>query len=390
MSLYETKIYGQHGVATVFTDNLDAASRGQIQTMMDSELFEGCQVRIMPDVHCGKGSVIGFTSTISDKLCPNIVGVDLSCGVTLDRIETKRGIDFSALDKAIREHVPSGFSVRKELYKPLRNPNSKLGSLYAEIEEDLLKASKRVGIDHDRAANSIGSMGHGNHFCELVFSNANIHSLHIHSGSRGLGAKIAEHHQAKAYRQHDAGGHPAGTPKVLAWLTGEEMELYKKDTILAQKYASLSRAVMADAISKAMGWGLVEHLESVHNFIDFDAGIIRKGAISAQEGEMLVIPISMAEGVILGRGKGNPEWNFSAPHGAGRLMARGEAKRRLNMEDFKASMVGVWSSCVGVGTLDESPQSYKGAQYILDRIGDTVEVLDVLRPVYNFKAGGES
>jgi RNA-splicing ligase RtcB len=232
-------------------------------------------------------------------------------------------------------------------------------------------------------------MGSGNHFCELVHSEEKGYSLHIHSGSRGLGAKIAEYHQAKAYRIHDAGGFPSGTPKVLSWLTGDEAGQYKKDTILAQKYSSLNRAVMADAISKAMGWNLVSHLESIHNFIDFDAGIIRKGAISAQEGEMLVIPISMAEGVILGRGKGNPEWNYSAPHGAGRLLARGEAKRQLKMEDFKESMTGVWSSCVGVGTIDESPQAYKGSQYILDRIGDTVEVLEVVKPVYNFKAGGE-
>jgi RNA-splicing ligase RtcB len=315
--------------------------------------------------------------------------VDLSCGVTLDLVETKRGIDFSALDKVIREHVPAGFAVRKELYKSLRNGNSKLGSLYAEIDDDLREVSRRVGIDPDRALNSIGSMGSGNHFCELVHSEEKGYSLHIHSGSRGLGAKIAEYHQAKAYRIHDAGGFPSGTPKVLSWLTGDEAGQYKKDTILAQKYSSLNRAVMADAISKAMGWNLVSHLESIHNFIDFDAGIIRKGAISAQEGEMLVIPISMAEGVILGRGKGNPEWNYSAPHGAGRLLARGEAKRQLKMEDFKESMTGVWSSCVGVGTIDESPQAYKGSQYILDRIGDTVEVLEVVKPVYNFKAGGE-
>lgn len=389
MSLYETKIYGNGGIATVYTDNLDQESRRQIQDMMNCELFQGCTVRIMPDVHAGKGSVIGFTSTISDKLCPNIVGVDLSCGVTLDKISEKRGVDFNALDKAVRNNVPSGFSIRDEVYHSLRNGHSRLGILYSEIEEDLIEISRKVGIDKDRCINSIGSMGSGNHFCELVRSKEGDFYLHIHSGSRGLGAKIAEYHQAKAYKLHDANCLPQGTPKVLSWLTGADAEEYKKDSILAQRYSSLNRAVMADAISKAMGWGLEEHIESIHNFIDFDAGIIRKGAISAQEGEIIVIPISMAEGVIVAKGLGNSDWNFSAPHGAGRLFARGEAKRQLNMEDFKNSMEGVWSSCVGLGTLDESPQAYKGAEYILERIKDTVEVLEVIKPVYNFKAGSE-
>ena len=388
MSTFETKIYGEHGVATVFTDNLDAASRGQIQTMMDSELFEGCQVRIQPDVHAGKGSVIGFTATLGSKICANVVGVAIGCGVSLDRIKTKNHWAFEALDKAIREHVPSGFAVRKSIHPALKNGNSELGMLYAEIEDDLQAMSRKVGIDHDRVVNSIGSLGSGNHFGEVV-SNLSDMYLHLHSGSRGFGAKVAEWHQNLAYRRHDAGGYPQGTPKVLAWLEGDEAEAYKKDVIVAQKYATLNRKVMARVIADAMGWDLKDHLESVHNYIDYDAGIIRKGAISAQDGEHLVIPISMADGVIIGRGKGNPEWNFSAPHGAGRLLARGEAKRRLNMEDFKSSMDGIWTSCVSTNTLDESPQAYKGKDFILERIGDTVEVLQVAKPVYNFKAGGE-
>jgi len=384
----ETSIRGAAGEAIIYTDVLDAESTKQLFLMMNSELFRGCSVRIMPDVHAGKGSVIGFTSTVSDKLCPNIVGVDLSCGVTLDLINTKEPLDFNVIDKVIREQVPSGFSVRKDIYKPLRNTNTKLGALYSKIEGDLIEVSHRVGIDPDRVINSIGSMGSGNHFCELVQSGDRVY-LHIHSGSRGFGAKIAEYHQAKAYMHYEGGKLPKSTPKSLAWLSEEDAELYKKDSIIAQRYASLNRAVMADAISKAMKWELMDHIESVHNFIDFDAGVIRKGAISAQTGEMLVIPISMADGVIIGRGKGNTLWNYSAPHGAGRLLARGEAKRKLSMEEYKSSMSGVWSSCIGVGTLDESPQAYKGSQYILDRIGETVDVLEVVKPIYNFKAGGE-
>lgn len=387
---YRTTVYGKSNNATVFTDNLDQTSRRQIQDMMDSELFAGCSVRVMPDVHAGKGSVIGFTSSIGDKVCVNVVGVDIGCGVTLDRIKCKRGMDFSALDKAIRGGVPSGFSVHKSIHSSLKSGQSKLGSLYSDIKEDLLSACGKIGFDHDRAVNSIGTLGGGNHFIEQVFNKETDHRfLHIHSGSRGFGAKLAEWHQKKAYDLFDAGKFPKGTPKVLAWLDGDDAEEYRRDVIVAQKYASLSRKVMAHIIKEAMGWDLSDHVESVHNYIDYEHGFIRKGAISAQKGETLVIPISMAEGVIVGRGKGNPEWNYSAPHGAGRLLARGEAKRQLSMDEYKSRMEGVWSSCVGTDTLDESPMAYKGRDYILERIGDTVEVDYVAKPVYNFKAGGE-
>ena len=389
MSLYETKIYGQHGIATVFTDNLDAASRGQIQTMMDSELFEGKAVRIMPDCHAGKGSVIGFTAQTGGRICANIVGVDIGCGVTLDRIKTKNHWSFEALDKAIRANVPSGFAVRKAAHPLFKNYHSAIGSAYQEIEDDLADMSRRIGIDHDRVVNSIGTLGGGNHYIEIDCSNTEDLYLSIHSGSRGFGAKVAEYHQNIAYRNHDAGALPRGTPKILAWLEYNEADAYVKDMQLAQRYATLNRTVMARVIADAMGWDLKDHVESVHNYIDFDAGYIRKGAISAQDGERLVIPISMSEGVIIGTGKGNPEWNYSAPHGAGRLLARGEAKRQLKMEVFKESMSGVWTSCVSTDTLDESPQAYKGAPFILDRIGDAVDVQQVAKPVYNFKAGGE-
>lgn len=387
--MYQTLVYGKNNTATVFTDNLDQVSRRQIQDMMDSELFSGSQVRIMPDVHAGKGSVIGFTASIGDKVCVNVVGVDIGCGVTLDRISCKRGMDFSALDKAIRAGVPSGFSVHKSLHPSLKSGQSKLGSLYSDIRDDILVICKKIGFDHDRAINSIGSLGGGNHFIEQVFNNEVGHHLHIHSGSRGFGAKLAEWHQRKANELFDAGKYPKGTPKVLAWLDGDDAEGYRRDVVVAQKYASLSRKVMAHIIKEAMGWDLDDHVESVHNYLDYDAGYIRKGAISAQEGERLVIPISMADGVIVGTGKGNQGWNYSAPHGAGRLLARGEAKRQLSMEEYKSRMEGVWSSCVGTDTLDESPMAYKGRDYILERIRDTIDVGYVAKPVYNFKAGGE-
>lgn len=386
---YRTTVYGKNNNAVVFTDNVDQTSRRQIQDMMDSELFAGCSVRVMPDVHAGKGSVIGFTASIGDKVCANVVGVDIGCGVTLDRISCKRGIDFSALDKAIRAGVPSGFSAHKSLHASLKSGQSRLGSLYSEVKEDLLGICRKIGFDHDRAINSIGSLGGGNHFIEVVFNNEQGHHLHIHSGSRGFGAKLAEWHQKKAYDLFDAGKFPKGTPKVLAWLEGDDAEEYRKDVMVAQAYASLSRKVMAHIIKEAMGWDLEDHVESVHNYLDYDAGFIRKGAISAQEGERLVIPISMADGVIVGRGKGNPEWNYSAPHGAGRLLARGEAKRQLSMDEYKQRMEGVWSTCVGTDTLDESPMAYKGKDYILERIHDTVSVDYIAKPVYNFKAGGE-
>ena len=386
---YNTHVYGKNGVALVFTDNLDQTSRRQIQDMMDSELFAGCQVRIMPDVHAGKGSVIGFTSSLGDKVCANVVGVDIGCGVTLDHIDCKRGIDFSAMDKAIRAGVPSGFSVHKSLHSSLKSGQSKLGALYSDIHEDLHNICKKIGFDQDRTVNSIGSLGGGNHFIELVFNKEVGHHLHIHSGSRGFGAKLAEWHQKKAYDLFDSGKYPKGTPKVLAWLEGDDAEDYRRDVIVAQKYASLSRRVMAHIIKEAMGWDLGDHIESVHNYLDYSAGYIRKGAISAQDAERLVIPISMADGVIVGTGKGNSEWNYSAPHGAGRVLARGEAKRQLTMLEYKQRMEGVWSSCVGTDTLDESPMAYKTKDYILARIQDTISVDYLAKPVFNFKAGGE-
>lgn len=387
--MYETRVYGANGEAVVYSELLDNASRGQIQDMMDSQLFAGCQVRVMPDVHAGKGSVIGFTASLGDRICVNVVGVDIGCGVTLDRIKTKNHWAFDALDKVIRSEVPSGFSVRKDLHPLLKNGNSHLGALYQEIAADLVEVSDRVGITHDRVVSSIGTLGGGNHYLEIDCSDTEDLYLSTHSGSRGLGAKIAEYHQGIAYRRHDAGGYPKGTPKILAWLEGQEADAYRRDVIVAQKYATLNRLLMARVIADAMGWVLKDHLESVHNYIDYDHGYIRKGAISAREGEPLVIPISMSEGVIIGTGKGNTDWNCSAPHGAGRLLARGAAKSQLKMEDFRSSMAGVWSSCVTASTIDESPMAYKGKDFILERIGDAVDVQQVAKPVYNFKAGGE-
>lgn len=387
----ETSIRGAAGEALIFTDVLDAESTKQLFLMMNSELFRGCSVRIMPDVHAGKGSVIGFTASLGENICANVVGVDIGCGVTLERIKSKvHGMDFNALDKAIRANVPSGFSVRDGKYSSLKNTSSKLGQLFGEIEDDLEKISRKIGIDHSRVVNSIGSLGGGNHYIEVDKDEEGALFLSLHSGSRGFGAKVAEYHQKKAYDFYDAGKYPNGTPKSLAWLDGAEAEAYRQDVVVAQKYATLNRKVMAHAISEAMGWVLKDSIESVHNYIDYDKGFIRKGAISAQEGEDLVIPISMADGIIVGKGKGNAAWNYSAPHGAGRLLARGEAKRQLKMEDFKERMQGIWTSCVSTDTIDESPMAYKGADYIIERIADSVDISYVAKPVYNFKAGGES
>jgi tRNA-splicing ligase RtcB (3'-phosphate/5'-hydroxy nucleic acid ligase) len=384
---YKTKVQGTYGEAQVYTDVLDESSHKQIQQMMDCPLFEGMDVRIMPDVHAGKGSVVGFTSSLGARVCPNIVGVDIGCGVTLDRIKAKGNYhSFEALDKVIREVIPSGFSVHNAPHPVLSNPMTEAGQLFGEIEDDLARISRTIGISHERVVSSIGTLGGGNHYVEVDRDEDGVNFLSLHSGSRGFGAKLAEYHQGIAYRLHDEGKFSSDTPKGLAWLEGEEAAQYGRDVQVAQKYAQLNRMVMAWSISHAMNWSLKDHIESVHNYIDYENGFIRKGAISSKEGESMVVPISMADGVIIGTGKGNSLWNFSAPHGAGRLFARGEAKRRLSMEEFKTRMEGVWSSCVSTATIDESPMAYKGAAYILERIQDTLDVVKVAKPVYNFKA----
>lgn len=404
------ELKGAYGSAKVFTENLEDGAKDQIINLLNQSFIEGSKVRIMPDVHQGIGCVIGFTADMGDKVIPNIVGVDIGCGiltVELGHID----IDLPTLDKIIYSKIPSGNKVHNERkYK-----FDRLEDLYCYRD---LKDTKRI-------QRSIGTLGGGNHFIEVGVDENNKKYLTIHSGSRNLGKQVAEIYQRlavdlcsgkeeyfikrdeiiKSYKEKgrrkeikkaldelkkEYEGVKPKYPKELCYLTGLYREKYLHDMKICQEYASLNREIMAEIIITSLfGKSLkeFEYFETIHNYINFKDNIIRKGAISAYEGEKVIIPINMRDGSIIAIGKGNPDWNYSAPHGAGRIMSRNVAKEGLNLEEFKRSMEGIYSTSISKSTLDEAPFAYKPMEEIINNIGQTVEILHIIKPIYNFKAG---
>lgn len=380
------ELRGQFASCRVFADHVEQTAIAQIYGFLNCPVFEGAQIRVMPDVHAGAGAVIGFTATLGDRVVPNVIGVDIGCGVQAVPVDDVS--DFAAFDAHLRATVPSGFAAREAVH-----PN--LVALYARwfaraswdaFVADVDRLAAKIGTDPAHTWRSLGTLGGGNHFVELDRDEAGRTFLVVHSGSRHFGLRVATHHQKKAIaRMGKRGG--------LEWLEGDDAAEYLADMRVAQRFAMLNRLAMLDAL---LGfWGGAELrpddvVTSVHNFIG-DDGVIRKGAISAKAGEAVIIPWNMRDGLVLGVGRGNPDWNASAPHGAGRCMGRGEAKRTLRLDDFAATMrdAGVWSSCVGRDTIDEAPAAYKPAGEVEAALAETVEVRARLRPVYNFKAGGE-
>lgn len=364
------EINGKYASARVFADTLDPSAAGQIKAYCDRECARGSRIRVMPDVHAGKGSVIGMTMTLTDSVVPNIVGVDIGCGMLTVRLREKR-IDLPRLDSFVRQNIPFGQAVRE---KPHR-----LAAL-APVEE--LECVRRIDIR--RAAESIGSLGGGNHFIEVDTDGEALY-LVIHSGSRNLGLRVAEYYQEQAYI---ACGGRAQTdiPYELASLSGAAMQSYLHDMALMQRFAELNRAAIGEVILSGLKLHAEESLTTVHNYIDPETMILRKGAVSAKKGERLLIPINMRDGSLLCTGLGCEDWNCSAPHGAGRLMSRREAEQSLTVSQFKRAMEGIYTTCVAKDTLDESPFAYKPAEDILRHITGTVTVDRRLRPIYNFKA----
>lgn len=373
---------GSQASCKVFATGLEATAEQQIRTFLDCQAFAGCHIRVMPDVHAGAGAVIGFTSPVGPGVCPNVIGVDIGCGVLAVRLDTC-DCDFPALDAHVRKHVPSGFNIHERPH----HLTADCPDLFTATDE----IAARIGADPGKVRRAAGTLGGGNHFIEV--DRADFDGalwLAIHSGSRNFGLRIANWHQARAKARHPEAG-------ALAWLEGDEAAEYLADMRIAQAYAEANRIMMAAIIAQFFGGPAdidgdesVDMVQSVHNFIG-DDDVIRKGAISAKAGERVVIPWNMRDGIILGVGKGNPDWNESAPHGAGRRMGRMEAKRRLSMDDFRATMAGagVWSSCIDRDTLDEAPDAYKPHAEVEAWLGETVEIVDRLRPVYNFKASEE-
>ncbi|MCL2111032.1 MAG: RtcB family protein [Clostridiales bacterium] len=366
------ELKGNYNTAKIFTDNAEPSAVQQIQHLLEQEFVSGSKIRVMPDVHAGMGCTIGTTMTITDKVVPNLVGVDIGCGMETVLLKDKR-IELQQLDKAIHEYIPSGFATRREPHH-----------FADEIDLTALRCAKHV--DLKRAALSVGTLGGGNHFIEVgKESDDGELYLVVHSGSRNLGKQVCEYYQNLA--ADGLGRKGKGADRALAYLEGEPMEDYIHDMGIMQDYADLNRKAIVREIEKRIKLKIAEQFATVHNYIDMDTMILRKGAISAKAGEKVLIPMNMRDGSLICIGKGNPDWNFSAPHGAGRIMSRSAAKESITLPQFEKSMKGVYSSTINKATLDEAPFAYKPMEEITANIGDTAEIAAVIKPIYNFKAG---
>ena len=395
-------IQGLYNTAVCYTPALEEAARKQIQAVCDQAEFAGCKIRIMPDVHAGKGCTIGTTMTIRDKIVPGMVGVDIGCGMETVELRDKK-IDFEKLDTLIRREIPYGREVRDVPH-----------GLNAEIDLSQLRCAHQVNLN--RAMDSIGSLGGGNHFIEVDRAEDGRLFLVVHSGSRHLGTEVANFYQDEGRRALWGGAHyqvqetiallkaqgrfqeiqstikalkeehALKIPRDLAYVEGRLFEDYIHDMKLTQQFAMLNRKAIVDVIMTGMGLTPAEAFTTIHNYIDTEAMILRKGSVSAKAGEKLLIPINMRDGSLICVGKGNEDWNCSAPHGAGRLMSRKEAFRALSMEKFQQEMAGIYTTCVLPDTLDESPMAYKSMDEIIAQIGPTAKIIGRVCPVYNFKA----
>lgn len=366
------EIKGEYNTAKVFTDNLEPSSEGLIKALVNKKFCEGSKIRIMPDVHAGKGCVVGMTMTIKDKICPNFVGSDIGCGVTVIKIKLpkkSKNIDFNKLDKVIRKiNQPSYLSIEEvDRYT---------------LSRFITDLHCKDHISRERFIESFGTIGGGNHFIEIDKDSEGDYYISIHTGTGWVGNKVAEVYKEIAWNSCKDNG---DVPYELAYLSGSDVGRYINDVIIMKELGSTNRICIANLIIRKMGF---EHngmcIDTVHNYFWHD-GILRKGAVCAHPGEKLVIPINMRDGILICKGKGNPDWNYSAPHGAGRLYSRKDAKERFTLSQYKKSMDGIYSTCISRDTIDESPMAYKPIDEIIKAIEPTVEVVDIIKPVYSFK-----
>lgn len=392
---------GKYNTANIYASVIEDEATAQIIELLNQPFAENQRIAIMPDVHAGAGCVIGTTMTITDKVVPNLVGVDIGCGMETVKLK-EQNIDLQRLDECIRENIPAGMTIRAFRHK------------YAQ-EANLKSLRCSAHVDPDRAKLSVGTLGGGNHFIEVDKDKHGNLYLIIHSGSRHLGVETAKFYQNEAYkrlskpnrqeineivdslkkqnRQSEIRAALAeyqrklpDIPKDLAYCEGELFDSYIHDMRIVQHFAALNRKAMVDEIVNGMGLHIDEQFTTIHNYIDIDNMILRKGSVSAQSGEILLIPINMRDGSLICKGKGNPDYNCSAPHGAGRLFSRNQAKRKFSVEDFQNEMQGIYTTSVNESTLDECPMAYKSLKDIVDNLGDTVEILEQIKPIYNFKA----
>ena len=398
------EVRGKYNTAKIFTDVVDSASIAQVIELCNQEFVAGSRIRLMPDVHAGAGCTIGTTMTITDKVVPNMVGVDIGCGMETVRIQEQE-LDLPKLDELIYNRIPSGFSIREKEHCYSEQIN--LNNLYCAKHVDLIRADK-----------SIGTLGGGNHFIEVDRDDHGGLYIIVHSGSRHLGVEVATYYQEMGHKMLNSvddlsiksiisnmkaegrekeiqneldrikSARRSSVPKSLSYVSGELFEQYIHDMKIVQQFASLNRKAMIDEIVDGLALHVLERFTTIHNYIDTDNMVLRKGAVSAKAGEKMLIPINMRDGSLLCVGKGNEDWNCSAPHGAGRLMSLASAKESFTVDEFKEQMSGIYTTSVNGATIDECPMAYKGINDILDNIGPTADVLNVIRPIYNFKAGG--
>lgn len=393
-------IEGRYASARVYASEVEQEAIDQIRAMCNQEFTSGSSIRIMPDVHAGKGCTIGTTMTISDKVVPNIVGVDIGCGMYTLRLEASN-IDLARLDEAAHG-VPSGMHIWP-----------------GETERFPLEELRCAGAlkNMDRLKRSLGTLGGGNHFIEVDRAADGTLYLVIHTGSRNLGKQVAEHYQDMAIELAREGryraqarkalidrlkaegradsiqaeleaidGQRADVPADLCWLYGDALSDYLHDVDICQRFAHRNREMIAQILLERTGLTGADGFHTIHNYIDTGEMILRKGAIAAHKGERVLIPLNMRDGSVLALGRGNPEWNFSAPHGAGRRLSRKNARSMLSMAEYKSAMQGIYTTCVATSTLDESPMAYKAQEDIIGAIRESVDVIDVIKPIYNFKA----
>ncbi len=395
-------IRGAHNTAKCFCKTLEPQARQQIQQVCDQRAFADSKIRIMPDVHAGVGCTIGTTMTLTDKVVPGMVGVDIGCGMETVKLKETQ-IDFDELDRVIRTYIPSGHAI-----------HSRPHPLAKRLDLQDLRCAKQIDIK--RAQCSIGTLGGGNHFIEIDRGEDGHLYLVVHSGSRHLGVETASFYQKAGWKALQRGYQPLvqeamqqlkaqgreqdiarttakikreytpDVPKELAYVSGELFADYIHDMKLVQRFAVYNRQAMVQAILQNMHVTCIDAFSTIHNYIDTDAMILRKGSVSAKRGETLLIPINMRDGSLICVGKGNKDWNESAPHGAGRLMSRTDAKQTLTLEQFQQSMRGIYTTCVQQSTLDESPMAYKNMDEIVEQIAPTADIVQRIRPVYNFKA----
>lgn len=354
--------------------NVDQYAIAQVQMICDTEAAKGSNIRVMPDVHPGKVGPIGLTMTVKEAVLPALIGIDIGCGMSMAKVGKIRK-DFQKLDTVIRDNVPVGFKIRSTVHKDV-----------ADFDLGRLRCYKH--IRDDKAMLSIGTLGGGNHFIELDADENGEGYLIIHSGSRHLGKEVAEYYMDKGHKNLMEHG-KEDVPYELTYLTDELLSDYLHDIQVVQEYAELNRHIMIREICKGMKWKVTDEKSCIHNYIEQTSGaaILRKGAISAKKNQEVIIPINMRDGVILGVGKGNDEWNSSAPHGAGRISSREQITTSHTVSEFKASMKGIYTSCISKDTLDEAPFAYRDIDYIKEAVKETVEITKLLKPVYNYKGG---